>query len=275
MFVLFKWLLWLCMPYTLVMVALAALGAWLVARRQVKPALCAWLLAAALFVMGLPALSVGLGHALESKYPPTPLEAIPNADAIVLLGGGVGATVEAVPYPELYWAADRAVMAARLFRAGKAPLIIPTGGGAPLAEKPLLETLGVPASSIVCEDEARDTAENASKTFALLRAHNCKKALVVTSAWHLPRAMMLFKAEDIAFVPVGCDYESTLAYLKRDVTPLWQKLPGPEAAGRLGYYVKEWLGILFYSFRKPAPAPAKENAKAAAGGKAKGEAKAA
>ena len=137
------------------------------------------------------------------------------------------------------------------------------------------ETLGVPASSIVCEDEARDTAENASKTFALLRAHNCKKALVVTSAWHLPRAMMLFKAEDIAFVPVGCDYESTLAYLKRDVTPLWQKLPGPEAAGRLGYYVKEWLGILFYSFRKPAPAPAKENAKAAAGGKAKGEAKAA
>ena len=88
-------------------------------------------------------------------------------------------------------------------------------------------------------------------------------------------AMMLFKAEDVAFVPVGCDYESTLAYLKRDVTPLWQKLPSPEAAGRLGYYVKEWLGILFYSFRKPAPGPVKENAKATAGGKAKGEAKAA
>lgn len=251
MFVVFKWLLWLCMPYTLVMVALAALGVWLLARRQAKPALCAWLLAAVLFVMGLPAVATGLGHALERKFPPTPLEAIPNADAIVLLGGGVGAVTEGVPYPELYGAADRAIMAVRLFRAGKAPIVIPTGGGAVEAEKPLLETLGVPASSIVCEDEARDTAENASKTLAILRRRGCKRALVVTSAWHLPRAMMLFQSAGIEFVPVGCDYECTMAAEKSARVPLWMKLPNPEAAGKAAYFVKEWLGILFYSFRKP------------------------
>ena len=251
MFTVFKWLLWLCMPYTLVMLALLALGVWLFVRRQGRPAVCAVLLAAVLFAMGLPAVATSLGGALERKFPPTPLEAIPNADAIVVLGGGVAAATDVVPYPELYASADRAIMAVRLFRAGKAPIVIPTGGGAPKAEKPLLESLGVPESSIVCEDEARDTAENASKTLAILRQRGCKRALVVTSAWHLPRAMMLFRAEGIDFVPVGCDYECTLAASNRARMPLWMKLPNPESAGKAAYYVKEWLGILFYSFRKP------------------------
>lgn len=265
MFVLFKWLLWLCMPFTLVLLGLAAVGAWLLWRRQVRPALCVWLLDAALVTMCLPAVSTALGVSLERKYPPVALAEIPKADAIVLLGGGVGASREGLPYPECYPASDRAVMAARLYHAGKAPLIIPTGEGAPLAEKPLLEAMKVPASAILCEDAARDTAENASKTFALLRARGCKKVLVVTSSWHLPRTMMLFKAPGMEFIPVGCDYEATLAALDSDRAPMWQKLPSTQAAAQAGIYVKEWLGILFYSFRKPSmeaegpkkPSPAK------------------
>lgn len=252
MFVLFKWLLWLCMPFTLVLLGLAAVGVWLLWRRQVRPALCVFLLGAALAVMSLPVVATTLGASLEGKFPPVALKDIPKADAIVVLGGGVGAVREGMPYPECYPAADRVVMAARLYHAGKAPLVVPTGGGAPLAEKPLLETMRVPASAILCEDAARDTAENATKTFALLRARGCKKALVVTSAWHLPRAMMLFQASDLTFVPVGCDYEATLAALEAPHCPLWMKLPSPQAMAQTGVYLKEWLGILFYSFRKPA-----------------------
>lgn len=250
-FALFKWLTWLCMPYTLIMLGLVATGVWLIRRRVFRPAICVFSLAVLMFAGGLPLVSATLGHALERQCPPTPLDDIPPADAIVVLGGGVAEMNEERPYPELYPAADRAIMAVRLFRAGKAPIVIPTGGGAPKAEKPLLESLGVPESSIVCEDEARDTAENASKTLAILRQRGCKRALVVTSAWHLPRAMMLFRAEGIDFVPVGCDYECTLAASNRARMPLWMKLPNPESAGKAAYYVKEWLGILFYSFRKP------------------------
>lgn len=260
-YVFFKWATWLCMPYTLAMLALLAVAVWLLFRKQAKPAVCVLAVAAFLFALGLPAVSTAVGYSLERKFPPTPLEAIPSADAIVVLGGGVGAASEAVPYPELYWSADRAIMAARLFRAGKAPLIIPTGTGAPQAEKPLLEALGVPCSSIVCEDEAIDTATNATKTVAILRARGCKRILLVTSAWHMPRAMMLFQIPGVEVVPVGCDYESTLAVARaQEQRPaIWAMLPGPEPAGRLAYYAKEWLGILFYSFRKPpvAPVPAK------------------
>lgn len=257
MFALFKWLLWLCMPFTLVSLGLAAVGLWLLWRRQARPALCVLLLDAVLVAMSLPAVPTALGSALERKFPPVALANLPKADAIVVLGGGVGATREGMPYPECYSAADRAVMAARLYHAGKAPLIIPTGGGAPMAEKPLLEAMGVPARAILCEKAARDTAENASKTFALLRARGCKKALVVTSAWHLPRAMMLFKAPDLTFIPVGCDYEATLAALEAPTAPMWQKLPSAQAAAQTGVYLKEGLGILFYSFRKPPADPPK------------------
>ncbi len=250
MFVLFKWLLWLCMPFTLALLGLAAVGLWLLWRRQARPALCVLLLDALLVAMSLPAVPTALGSMLERKFPSVALKDIPKADAIVVLGGGVGAAREGLPYPECYPASDRAVMAARLFHAGKAPLIIPTGEGAPEAEKPLLEAMRVPAAAILCEDAARDTAENASKTFALLRARGCKKVLVVTSAWHLPRTMMLFKASGMEFVPVGCDYEATLAALEAPRSPLWQKLPS-QAAAQTGVYLKEWLGILFYSFRKP------------------------
>ena len=253
-YVFFKWATWLCMPYTLAMLALLAVAVWLLFRRQGKPAVCVLAVVAFLFVLGLPAVATAVGYALERKFPPTPLEAIPNADAIVVLGGGVATASESLPYPELFWSADRAIMAVRLFRAGKAPLIIPTGAGAVRAEKPLFESLGVPASSIVCEDESIDTATNATKTFAILRARGCKTVLLVTSAWHMPRAMMLFKgAPGMTIIPVGCDYESTLVLVRAQERrpPIWTMLPGPEAAGRLAYYVKEWLGILFYSFRKP------------------------
>ena len=268
MFTLFKYLTWLCMPYSIVIVGLALAAAWLLWRRAFRPALCVLLLDVVLVVSGLPAVSAAAGYALERKFPPTPLEAVPNADAIVVLGGGVSSATEAVPYPELFWSADRAIMAVRLFRAGKAPLVVPTGSGAIRAEKPLLESLGVPSASILCENEAVDTATNATKTFALLKQRGCKKVLVVTSAWHMPRAMMLFKgAPGMEFIPVGCDYEGTLMVTnaKERSLPFWMMLPNPESAGRLAYYAKEWLGILFYSFRNP---PLEAEADEASGDKA-------
>ena len=113
----------------------------------------------------------------------------------------------------------------------------------------MLTDLGVPPIAILCESEARDTAENASKTFALLRERGCKKILLVTSAWHMPRAQMLFKADGITVIPVGCDYENT-PYAPFS-GPLWMQLPTPEAAGKSAYYIKELLGLLFYSIRTP------------------------
>lgn len=251
MFVIFKWLLWLCMPLTVVLIGMALVAGWLVWRRQIRPAICLLLLDAILLIISLPAVAMKLGTHLESKFPPQELRMIPSADAIVLLGGGVEMVEPGLPYPECTAFSDRTVMAARLYHARKAPVIIPTGEGAPLSEKPLLETMQVPSSAILCEDKARDTAENAAKTFEILKARNAKTILLVTSSWHLQRSMMLFQTPGLTVIPVGCDYEATLTQIQWPKMPMWQKLPSSRAALLTATYVKEWLGILFYSFRKP------------------------
>lgn len=251
-FTLFKWLLWCCMPFTLVLICLTLLGIGLLLKRHFRLGATLLVLDVALIVMSLPAVSNAIGYSLERRYPETPLAEIPKADAIVLLGGGLGGIGQGNLYPECYAAADRVLMAARLYHAGKAPVIIPTGTGAAYAEKPVLETMQVPSSAILCETEARDTAENAAYTVNLLREKGYKKVLLVTSAWHMPRSMMLFgTAKDVEFIPVGCDYEATIETRMASERAIWYKMPNMMAGGMAGVYVKEWLGILFYSFRKP------------------------
>ncbi len=251
MFTLFKWLLWCCMPYSLLLLAFFAVGIVCLFKAKIRLGIALLLTGSFLFVFALPCLSTMLGYSLEKQCPPVALQDIPKADAIVVLGGGLGSTKHGLPYPECYPAADRVVMAARLYHAGKAPVIIPSGASSAYAEKPLLETMRVPSPAILCEDDSRDTAENTSMTFDLLRQRGSRKVLLVTSAWHMPRATMLFKADDIEFIPVGCDYEATLAHMEADVMPLWMKLPNPSAIAQSSVYLKEYLGILFYSFRTP------------------------
>lgn len=260
MFTLFKWILWLCLPSTVVLLGVAAVAGWLFFRKQFKPAILLILLDALLVITMLPWTAATLGYTLERRYPPQAMTTIPKADAIVLLGGGLGVVRPGFPYTECYTSADRAVMAFRLWKAGKAPVIIPTGESAQDSEKPLLETFGVPSSAILCEQKARDTAENANLTMQILAERKCKKVLVVTSSWHLPRTMMLFRSSEVEFIPVSCDTEASLSRALAPVMPLWQKLPSFQAGMQTMTYAKEWLGILFYSFRKPAPPAAAKSA---------------
>jgi uncharacterized SAM-binding protein YcdF (DUF218 family) len=251
MFALFKWLLWLCLPSTVVLVGMALTTFWLLRRKQYRPAICLILLETMLVMVMLPWTAAKVGYALESKYPPKSVTEYPSADAIVLLGGGLGPVRSGFPHTECYAASDRVLMAFRLWKAGKAPVIIPTGELAALSEKPILEMMGVPSSAILTEDQARDTAENADYTFKLLANRKCKRVFVVTSSWHLKRTMMLFNAPQMEFIPVSCDTEASLTLAQWSVMPLWQKLPTFQAGALTMTYAKEWLGVLFYSLRRP------------------------
>ena len=102
-----------------------------------------------------------IGCALENEWPVVRAEEAPKADAIVLLGGGMGANTNVYPYAEMWNGADRVWHAARLYKAGKAPIVIPSGCGERESAVPLLRDLGVPESAIVVEDAARNTEENA------------------------------------------------------------------------------------------------------------------
>ena len=190
-----------------------------------------------------------IGCSLESHYPPRPMSEIPTADAIVVLGGGMAGHVLPGYGAEMAQSADRAWCAARLWKAGKAPAVIPTGTGVAEGDAVFLSDYGVPDAALWVENNSRNTEENVKFTVQLLRT-KLKAAkpriLLVTSAWHMRRAMLFFAkyAPEVEAIPVAADYEHTLAAERRlsgqDFTP------NADAFARNTALFKELLGYWGY-----------------------------
>jgi uncharacterized SAM-binding protein YcdF (DUF218 family) len=119
------------------------------------------------------------------------------ADVMVLLGAGV----DDFCTPNLP-AVRRTILAARLFRLGKAPRLLVTGGtsrrgGSCTVARVMAdfaEELGVPKESIVLEEHAENTWQNARYSEPLLRAIGARRILLVTDALHMRRAEACFRA---------------------------------------------------------------------------------
>jgi uncharacterized SAM-binding protein YcdF (DUF218 family) len=130
-----------------------------------------------------------------------------KADAIIVLGGGVG---------------DRAFRAIELYRAGAAPSILVTGAGDYYQIKTQLVLAGVPDNSIFLEKQARNTKENAEFSARWLREHNAKTAILITSWFHARRALA-------SFHHFGSDMEfsSYPAYhgVSMEGKPSWREAP--------------------------------------------------
>lgn len=201
-----------------------------------------------LWLWSTPAFSDWLRATLEQRFPPVAVEELPTADAIVVLGGALEAAKPPERlYPDLGSAADRVWHAARLFHAGKAPLILASGGNLPWSgvDRPeatvvaeLLQEFGVPATAIVLETRSRTTRENRDNSLPTLRALGARRVLLVTSALHMPRALALFGATDLQVIPAPADFE---AYDRDNAHPLrW--LPDAQALADSSRAFKEYLG---------------------------------
>lgn len=165
----------------------------------------------------LPPVALALMASLENDYPPQAADACHPAEVIVLLGGAVQPLVAGELHPRLHRGSDRVREAARLYHAGCAPRILVSAGGTlepPLqasesdAIAALLEDLGVPRAALILEAESRNTQGNAAFSRAVLESAGIDRILLVTSAWHLRRAVALFEQEGFEVHPVGADYRS-------------------------------------------------------------------
>jgi uncharacterized SAM-binding protein YcdF (DUF218 family) len=248
-----KVLTYVAMPLgTAILLAALALTSLLVRR---------WLQAALLLLLGLawvglwatPVFSDWVRCELESRYPPVPIEALPSADVIVVLGGGIGAAFSPRLHPDLSAGADRVWHAARLYHAGKAPWVLVSGGMLPWHRGPaeadamqgFLTALGVPASAILLEDNSATTHENAVETARVMAEAGLRDALLVTSALHMQRAEASFRAVGIAVTPAATDYE---VVDDGPLTPL-DLLPEAGALEASSRALKEWLGLWVYRQR--------------------------
>lgn len=193
-----------------------------------------------------------LGYGLEKMYPPVRAEEMPQADAIVVLGGGLGASTN-TPYAEMWGGADRAWHAVRLFRAGKAPIIIATGRGDRESTLPLLRDFGVPEQAMIAEVQARNTEENARYVEELLKKRNGSvsdkrpKILLVTSAWHMRRAMLNFSRTTLNVIPAATDHEAFVGYTEQtEWSDYW---PNVDRFSRNSAMFKEVLGYWLYRIK--------------------------
>ena len=192
----------------------------------------------------MPIVGGWLCLALEDDFPVQLAEDMPEADAIVLLGGGIGGSTN-YPYADLGPGADRAWHAARLWKAGKAPIIIPSNVGAELADIKLLMDLGVPRDAVILENRAVNTEENAKFVANLLSAKK-SKILVVTSACHMKRSLYMFQkyAPELECVSAATDYG---ALPWKDAPFRWRSLlPNIGAFARNNDFIHEYLGYYGY-----------------------------
>ena len=198
-----------------------------------------------LWIWSTPLASYYLQSQVESAYPPLPIEAVPSADAIVVLGGAIGSPTAGFSYANLGAAADRIWHAARLYRAGKAPWVV-LSGGADLtvaheseakAMAGFIQDLGVPASALIFEEQSRTTSQNASMTAAVLKGRQINHILLVTSALHMERASRLFKKEGLQVESIATDHEASVR-----PADLFAFLPDADALSDSARSMKELAG---------------------------------
>lgn len=205
--------------------------------------------AALVWICAMPATSTYLMGVLERAYLPVPVARVETADAICLLGGGVGQLEESelLPCSNLMAAGDRVWMAARLYKAGKAPKIYCTGPGASKATAPLLVEMGVRAEDILSLDESRNTEEEAKGMEKALLAAGGRKVLLVTSGFHMRRAMRIFRkyASALEVVPAPTDFNGLF---QRSRPALRDYTPSAEGLATFYYVFHEALGLVRYAF---------------------------
>lgn len=194
-----------------------------------------------------------LYRGIESRYPPVPLEDIPRGGCVIVLGGAVGAPLPPRVTHEFNEAIDRVYMTSRLYRAGKAPIVIVTGGNQPWSESKIAEAdlirdvlmeWGVPGEAIFLEGSSRNTRENALYTKNIINATNCQSPLLVTSAAHMPRAVAAFNSVGIAVTPVSTDVRVT----RQSVPSIMDFIPSAGALAMTTEAIREWIGQLVYSW---------------------------
>ncbi len=168
---------------------------------------------------------------------------LPEASAIVVLGGGI-------------------IYGVKLYKQGKAPLLILSGGRVDWQGKQspestdmasIAELMGVPASAILQDKTSLNTRQNAVNVQKIVEEQKITgKILLVTSAMHTPRSLLIFQKLGIDVIPAPTDffitnkdfYQSSSFALK-----ILNLIPDVDNLEKTTKALKEYLGIFVYRLK--------------------------
>ena len=147
--------------------------------------------------------------------------------------------------------ADRFIQAVKLYKTGHIKHILISGGNGKENEKSFREaawvrgeliTFGIPDSVIFTEDKANNTKENAFYSKQILDSlHLTAPYLLITSAFHMPRAALVFKKAGVDVVPFPCNYNIGMGSFSA-----WDLIPTPSTLLGWDSFIKETVGYWWY-----------------------------
>jgi uncharacterized SAM-binding protein YcdF (DUF218 family) len=249
-FVVSKVLGFLSLPSNLLLI-LGLAGVVLIGARKTRAGLsCLVASVLLLAVCGLSPLGNAVMVVLEDRFPPwSPTGGPP--DGIIMLGGALDPVVEAARgQVALNEAAERLTSMVELARQYPFARIVLSGGIGGLdqtgeteavLEARLLERLGIPQSRLLLEDRSRDTDENALQSKAIAHPLPGERWLLVTSAYHMPRAVGAFRRVGFAVEAYPVDWRTRGP---KDLVRLFSSVS--DGLKRLDTAVHEWVGLLVY-----------------------------
>jgi uncharacterized SAM-binding protein YcdF (DUF218 family) len=247
--------------YPVGMASLLLVVALFLSKRPRIQKLCIGLALALLLIFSNEWVAHRLVSTLEWRY--LPQGEVPQAEAIVLLGGGTRPHLPPRPISEMNEAGDRLVYAAHLYHEGKAPFIVVSGGfiefyGSTVPEadamQELLMLLGVPDDAIVREDRSRNTYENALYVREIADERDFNKILLVTSGLHMPRSVAIFEHQGFEVIPMPTDFLATWGVEGRTVELgadgwLLKIIPNSERLDMSSRALREYIGLVVYRLR--------------------------
>jgi uncharacterized SAM-binding protein YcdF (DUF218 family) len=175
---------------------------------------------AILYLASIPLVGDRLLGLLERRYPEIPVAQAGPADAIVVLGGILGGQTS--PDTMIGWSesVERFEAGVALVQAGRAEELIFMGAkrqwlGRETTEGDELRRLaiarGVPAEKILVTRHIDNTATEAAAVAERVKAGGRKRVIVVTTGWHMPRAMLLFRKAGVDALPFPVDLRTERA----------------------------------------------------------------
>jgi uncharacterized SAM-binding protein YcdF (DUF218 family) len=218
-----------------------------------------WLILVALVVLyaaSTPVVSEALIGRLEDRYPAQTIAGCTPADAVIVLGGVLGSTHAGLDFPSWGDGVNRFTVGVALIRAGKAGAIVFSRASFPWEKIRVTEgdvlrvqaiALGVPAEKIILTPLVGDTADEARAAAALCREHGWKHVLLVTSGWHMPRAVWLFTHAGVDFTPFPVGFQRD----SRRPRTLLDFLPNEGSLGTTEIALRETYGLIYYRIFGP------------------------
>lgn len=209
-----------------------------------------------LYVLSTPVVGLWLLHRLETQYrqvAPAELAAAlggrPHVAIVVLDAGRAsnGTETEDDDAPGRQ-TLERLAVGARVHRATKLPILVSGNGAGALMADCLRNDFNVPVRWV--EPDSHDTAANAQLSAALLKADGVRHVILVTHAWHLPRAVESFRRTGLRVTPVPTAVTSE----GRHGLTLLSFLPSELGMSASYWFYHETVGRLWYRLRYgPAP----------------------